>query len=118
MTAADTVSRQVAAYNAHDLEGYLACYADDVVVTSGDGEVLMEGLAAVREQYAVWFEQLPDLHAEVRHRLELGSWVVDDEHATATGLDLEALVGYHVRGDRIDRVVLMTTEQEGPATHA
>lgn len=117
MTAADIVARQAEAYNAHDLEAFLSCYADDVVVTSGDGDRLIGGIEAVRAQYGVWFSELPDLHAEVRNRLQLGSWVVDDEHATATGLDVEALVAYHVRGDRIDRVVLMTAESEGQPTH-
>ena len=75
-------------------------------------------------QWERWAADLSESHTNYpvltrfRSPTKLGSWVVDDEHATATGLDLEALVGYHVRGDRIDRVVLMTTEQEGPATHA
>ncbi len=113
MSAADTVARQVDAYNAHDLEAFLACYADDVVVTTGNGDVLMEGIAAVREQYDAWFSTLHDLRAEVHHRIERGTWVVDDEHAMAEpGLDVEALVAYHVRGDLIDRVVLMTAEPE------
>ena len=112
MAATDTVARQVDAYNAHDLEAFLACYTDDVVVTSGNGDVLMEDHEAIREQYAVLFDRLPDVHAEVRHRIELGGWVVDDEHVTATTFDIEALVAYHVRGDQIDRVVLMTAEPE------
>ncbi len=112
MATADTVARQVDAYNAHDLDAFLACYADDVVVTSGEGEVMLEGIAAVRAQYDEWFTQLPGLHAEVHHRIVRGAWVVDDEHATAQGLDVEALVAYHIRDDRIDRVVLMTAEPE------
>ena len=112
MAASDVVARQVDAFNAHDLTAYLACYTDDVVVTTGNGEVLMEGLEAVRAQYDAWFSQLADLHAVVHERIERGSWVVDDERATATGFDVEALVAYHVQGDRIDRVVLMTTEPE------
>jgi hypothetical protein len=112
MSAADTVARQVDAYNAHDLEAFLACYADDVVVTSGNGDVLLEGVGAVWAQYDEWFSRLHDLHAEVHHRIERGQWVVDDEHATAEGLDVEALVAYHVRNERIDRVVLMTAEPE------
>ncbi len=112
MTATDTVARQVDAYNAHDLEAFLACYADDVVVTSGNGDALLEGLDAVRAQYDEWFSRLSDLHAEVHHRIERGAWVVDDEHATAAGLDVEALVAYHVRDERIDRVVVMTAEPE------
>ena len=83
MAAADTVARQVDAYNAHDLEAFLACYTDDVVVTSGNGDVLLEGAEAVREQYGVMFERLPDVQVAVRHRIELGAWVVDDEHVTA-----------------------------------
>jgi hypothetical protein len=113
MPAADIVARQVDAYNAHDLEGFLACYTDDIVVTSGDGEILLEGGVAVRDQYGVMFEQLPDVKVSVRHRIELGSWVVDDEHVTAaTGFEIEALVAYHVPGDHIDRVVVMTAERE------
>jgi hypothetical protein len=48
----------------------------------------------------------------VHHRIERGDWVVDDEHATADVLDVEALVAYHVTDDRIDRVVLMTAEPQ------
>jgi uncharacterized protein (TIGR02246 family) len=117
MAAADTVARQVDAYNAHDLEAFLSCYTDDVVITTGNGDVILDGINAVREQYAVWFTELPDLHAEVHVRLERGTWVVDDEHATATGLDLETLVAYHVTPGGIDRVVLMTAEPENAPTH-
>lgn len=112
MAAVDTVARQEDAFNTHDLEAYLDCYADDVVVTSGNGDVLMEGLEAVRAEYAVMFEQLPDVRAEVHHRIVRGAWVVDDARVTAGGLDIEALVAYHVPGDHIDRVVVMTAEPE------
>jgi hypothetical protein len=113
MSASDTVARQVDTYNAHDLDGFLACYDTDVVITSGHGDVLMQGIDVLREQYDEWFTQLPGLHAEVLHRIERGDWVVDDEHATAEGLDVEALVAYHVSDDRIDRVVIMTAEPLG-----
>jgi uncharacterized protein (TIGR02246 family) len=112
MAATDTVARQVDAYNAHDLEAFLACYADDVVVTSGNGDVLMEGREAIRAQYGILFERLTDVHAEVRQRIDLGAWVVDDEHVTATAFEIEALVAYHVARGGIDRVVLMTAEED------
>ena len=113
MATADIVARQVDAYNAHDLEAFLACYADDVVVTSGNGDLLLDGGEAVRDQYGVMFDQLPDVQVAVRHRIELGAWVVDDEHVTAAaGFEIEALVAYHAPGDQIDRVVVMTAERE------
>jgi hypothetical protein len=114
MTAADVVSRQVDAYNAADLDGFLACYAPTVVIRSGDGVVLNEGLEAMRESYADWFGSLPGLHAEIVTRVELGSWVVDEEHVTAEGLDLRALVAYRVREDLIEHVVIMTDEDVSP----
>ena len=114
MSAADVVSRQVDAYNAADLEGFLACYASAVVIRSGDGIVLNEGLEAMRRSYAEWFGSLPGLRAEVMNRVERGNWVVDDEHVTAQGLDMRALVAYRVRDDLIDQVVIMTDEDVSP----
>src|SRR3954447_19102870 len=110
MSAADVVARQVEAYNATDLEAFLACYAAAVVIRSGDGMVLSEGLDAMRTSYTEWFGSLSGLHAEIVTRVEQGSWVVDDEHVTAPSLDLRALVAYRVRDGLIDQVVIMTDE--------
>jgi len=110
MPEADVVARQVDAYNASDLEGFLACYAPEVVIRAGDGTVLNEGLDAMRRTYAEWFGSLPGLRAEIVTRVVRGSWVVDDEHVTATDLDVRALVAYRVRDGLIDQVVILTDE--------
>jgi hypothetical protein len=114
MSAADVVTRQVDAYNAADLEGFLACYAPAVVIRSGDGVVLSDGLDALRASYAEWFGSLPGLRAEIVNRVGRGSWVVDEEHVTAQGLDVRALVAYRVRDHLIDQVVIMTDEDVSP----
>ena len=114
MNAADVVTRQVDAYNDADLEGFLACYAPEVVIRSGEGVVLSDGREAMRGMYAEWFGSLPGLHAEVVTRVACGTWVVDDEHVTAQGLDLRALVAYRVRDGLIDQVVIMTDEEVSP----
>jgi hypothetical protein len=114
MTSSDVVDRQVAAYNTADLEGFLACYAPTVVIRSGEGVVLNDGLDAMRASYSDWFGSLPHLHAEILTRVERGSWVVDEEHVTAEGLDLLALVAYRVRDGLIDQVVIMTDEDVSP----
>jgi hypothetical protein len=114
MSAADIVTRQVDAYNAGDLEAFLACYAASVVIRSGEGAVLNDGIEAMRATYRDWFGSLPGLRVEVVSRLEQGAWVVDEEHVTAEGLDLRALVAYRVRDDLIDHVVIMTDEEVSP----
>jgi len=68
----------------------------------------------MRATYAEWFGSLPGLRAEVVNRVERGSWVVDEEHVTAQGLDMRALVAYRVRDDLIDQVVIMTDEDVSP----
>jgi hypothetical protein len=39
---------------------------------------------------------------------------VDEEHVTAEGLDIRALVAYRVRDGLIDHVVIMTDEEMSP----
>jgi hypothetical protein len=112
MPPEDVVIRQVDAYNAHELEAFVACYADDVVVMSGTGQVMLDGSDALREQYGQWFPDMPDLHADVLGRVTHGSWVVDEERAAAPSLGFEmgGLIAYRIRGDVIDRVVMMAAE--------
>jgi ketosteroid isomerase-like protein len=58
-------------WNAHDLEGLLAHFTDDVVFTSpaairilgGDG--IVRGKAALREYWRLGLEKIPDLRFEV-----------------------------------------------------
>lgn len=114
MSAAEVVTRQVEAYNAADLDGFLACYAASVVIRSGEGVVLNDGLDAMRATYQDWFGRLPGLRAEIVTRMEQGDWVVDEEHVTAEGLDVRALVAYRVRDGLIDHVVIMTDEETSP----
>jgi hypothetical protein len=108
MANLDPVSAQADAFNAHDLEAFVACYAPHVTVRSGDGEVVLDGIDAVRARYDEWFTRLPDLHAEIRGRLRVGDWVVDEERLTLRlGEVLRGLVAYHLAGDVIDAVILM-----------
>ena len=106
----DVVDRQLEAYNAHDLESFLACYSLHVTIRDGDGRTLMAGTDAVRREYADWFAAHPDVHAEVVGRLVAGGWVVDEERITTTDGDMSALVGYHVADGAIEAVVLLSDE--------
>ena len=104
------VQRQLDAYNAHDLEAFLACYATEVVVRHGSGEVMMTGHEQLRTDYGRLFEQQPDVRAVVVNRIEAGEWVVDEEHVAMKGRELRALVAYRVDGDVIRDVVMMTSD--------
>jgi hypothetical protein len=69
--------RQLAAYNASDLEAFVACYHEDVRVLRGEEESL-RGRDAFRERYLSLFEDW-DFGADVPERLQLGDHCVDYE---------------------------------------
>ncbi|GAA4097869.1 nuclear transport factor 2 family protein [Nonomuraea soli] len=107
MTASDLAQRQLDAYNAHDLEAFVACYAEDVVVLAGD-QVQGKGHDYLRERYTPQFTAR-SCRADLLNRVEQGEWVVDHEHAfgTARG-EVKLLVAYHVAEGAIDRVIFMS----------
>jgi hypothetical protein len=78
----DRVEEQLEAYNAHDLERFVACYAPDVLVDDGAGNVLARGHEGLRARYGPRFRDFPNLHAEIPHRVRLTDYVVDEELIT------------------------------------
>ena len=106
MNPAEPVQRQLEAYNAHDLERFVAEYTDDVQVFRPPAlEPVLSGKPAFAAHYAKNRFTLPNLHAEVVNRMVAGNTVVD--HERITGLQegvVEAIAVYHVIEGRIRTV--------------
>lgn len=100
------VQRQLDAYNAHDLERFLAEYADDVRVFRPPAtEPVLSGKQAFGEHYARNRFTLPNLHARLANRIVSGNIVVD--HEDITGLaetSRSAVAVYEVVDGRIRTV--------------
>jgi hypothetical protein len=82
----------------------------NVTIRDGHGETLLSGIDAVRGVYADWFAAHPDVHADVTGRRTSGAWVVDEERITMTDAVMSAVVCYHLSGDVIDAVLLLSEE--------
>lgn len=102
----DTVERQLQAYNARDADAFAACYAKDVVIEELDGDVVMRGREEVRRLYGEMFAAHPRLHAEIRSRIRVGSWVVDEERVEGLEEDEVHVVAIYrfAENGLIDRV--------------
>ena len=102
----DPVQRQLDAYNAHDLEQFLAEYTDDVRVFRPPAtEPVLTGKEAFGAHYAKNRFTLPDLHAKLVNRIVSGNIVVD--HEQITGLpepNLTAVAVYEVIDTKIRTV--------------
>ena len=106
MNPADPVQRQLDAYNAHDLERFVAEYTDDIqVFRSPAAEPVLSGKQAFAAHYAKNRFTLPNLHAEVVNRIVSGDTVVDHERITGLGEGVvEAVAVYKVSGGLISTV--------------
>ena len=74
---AELAARQLEAYNASDLDGFLSCYHPKVRVYEGEA-LSFSGRSAMRDRYRSLFEDW-DFGADVPGRLVHGSHCVDDE---------------------------------------
>ena len=74
----ELAARQLEAYNSSDLEGFVACYHQDVQVLDGDEETI-RGREDFRERYSDLFTEWT-FGAEVPQRFHLGRHCVDYEH--------------------------------------
>ena len=104
--AATLAQRQLDAYNAHDLEGFVACYAEDVVVRRlVDNAERLRGRDALRAAYAPMFAE-GRVHATVVQRVVVGPVAVDEEEVSGhpAGEGLRVIAQYEVRGGLITQV--------------
>ncbi len=73
----ELADRQLAAYNASDLDAFVACYHEDVRMLDGEQETV-RGREALRERYRGLFDEW-SFGAEVPRRVQLGQHCVDYE---------------------------------------
>jgi mannose-6-phosphate isomerase-like protein (cupin superfamily) len=103
------VERQLGAYNAKDLDAFLACYSEDCTVEDATGQVLMQGRAAMAERYGQLFAQTDKNQATVTRRMVIGPYVIDEEHVERTYPDgrcehRHVAAVYRVEGELIRHV--------------
>ena len=99
----DPVDVHVRAYNEHDLDRFVACFAPDCVIEDARGEVVARGHADIRARFGRVFAESPDIHCEILYRTRVGEYTVDEEHITgrADG-EVRGVVVSHVSDGLID----------------
>jgi len=98
---------QLDAYNARQIDAFVACYHPDVEVFDlHTGALRFQGRPAMRERYGAQFERCPELHAELVNRIAMKDTVVDHEHVVGlvAGEVVEAIATYHIEDHLIRRV--------------
>jgi len=105
-TATAVVAEQVDAFNARDLDRFLATYAADAVVAGVTPEPMV-GRDALRAFYAGRFED-PALHCEITTSVAFGErWVVARELVTTAGGTGETVATFDVADGVIARASML-----------
>lgn len=112
MSPQEAVQQQLDAYNARDLERFIAVYADDVQVFRPPvGEPSMVGRQALADFHRTQRFNLPALRAELVNRIVLGNKVVDHERVFGIrDQPFEVAVVYAVRDGLIRSVWFFSPE--------
>lgn len=104
--AEQVVQRQLEAYNAHDIDAFLATYADDVKMYQHPDTLVTSGLEQARETYTRLFTSQPNIHAAIASRIVQGDYVIDHEVVTGFpgGREFRAVAIYQVKNGKIQNV--------------
>jgi uncharacterized protein (TIGR02246 family) len=82
-TPAEVVQAQLVAYNAGDLDAFLAVFAEDAkLYRLGNDEPFAAGKEQLRTLYGKLFENSPELHSVVTNRTVIGNRIIDYERIT------------------------------------
>lgn len=107
LSPAVLAERQLAAYNARDLDAFAACFAEDVEVYDFPGVLSLSGREAFRARFIERFKS-EGLEAIAVHRAVIGNRVIDHERVWLEGREngapIDLVVIYTVQGGFIARV--------------
>ena len=107
LSPAMLAERQLAAYNARDLEAFAQCFSENVEVYDFPDVLNLKGREAFRARYVERFKS-EGLKAVAVHRAVVGNRVIDHERVWLNGPEksepIDLVVVYTVRDGQIARV--------------
>ncbi|WP_047523729.1 nuclear transport factor 2 family protein [Microbacterium sp. ZOR0019] len=105
-SALDTVQAQLDAFNAHDLDAFVATYAEDAVITGVAPEPVV-GSAAIRAFYEPRLQN-PELSCVIETSVLFGTrWVVAQEQVINAGVATETIATFDVVDGLIARASML-----------
>ena len=107
LTPEQAVRAYTDAANRHDLEAFLALYADDVRKFRFAGEMTSQGVEHNRTVYTKAFAAAPNLKVEIVEMISLGDKVMVHDRVTGRpdGKTADELTVYQVQDGRITNIV-------------
>ena len=100
------VARQLDAYNARDIDAFMAAWREDAEYFEHPDRLLARGAAEIRIRHEIRFKE-PDLHGKLLARFSVDNLVIDREVVTRNFPEgrgtVDVIAIYQVEGDKIAR---------------
>ena len=98
-------------YNNRDLDGFMKSFSDDISLhTFGSTKAPIVGISAIRSLYEDLFNQSPQLHSTILHRVVLGNKVIDHESIVGrrgSDIPIEIILIYEVKDGKIWKMTVI-----------
>ncbi|WP_420322951.1 nuclear transport factor 2 family protein [Flagellimonas sp.] len=104
---ARVVQRQLDAYNARDIDAFMATYSNEIKLFEYPNKLFVDSWDKMKNRYALFFETTPDLHCEIKNRIVIGNKVIDEEFVTVNGSNFSAVAIYEVENGKIAKVTFI-----------
>ncbi|MFD1064203.1 nuclear transport factor 2 family protein [Winogradskyella litorisediminis] len=103
----EIVQQQLDAYNARDIDAFMATYSNDIKLYNFPNELRTEGQEAMKTSYKGFFDNTTDLNCKILKRIVTGNKVIDHELVTANGNTFKAVAIYEVENGLISKVTFI-----------
>lgn len=108
------VQKQVDSYNARDLDAFVNCYAEDVVVRNFPTDTLYVGHEKMRKNYSGLSPETKGYEVEVVNRITIGNKVIDQEKVTGHGKIQMQVAIYEVNNGKISSMDFIFDDESAP----
>jgi hypothetical protein len=101
------VQRQINAYNARNIDQFIATYSEDIEIYDATGKLLMKGHKQMREEYEGFFKNAENLYCQIENRIVFNNKVIDKEKVRVGKDTIHAVAIYEVEGGEIKKVIFL-----------
>lgn len=105
--AEELAQKQLDAYNEQNIDDFLQCYSENVIVREfPSNNIMYQGKEMMRARYERLFAENPNNHAKILSRITKGNVAIDHEYVTgrSNGNDLYAVAMYEIQHNKIETV--------------
>ncbi len=95
------VQKQVETFNSGNLDAFVSCYTENVLVQNFPNDTLYVGKSKMKASYKKYLTNNPDAKVKVTKRIVIEDKVIDEELATVSGKSQQQVAIYEITNGRI-----------------